>query len=79
MIRCAFCDGRVTEASVFSEVVPDALAGLSGVYRERLDVIQQCREEDIEKVRKTYDSAGIKARLQSFSRMCPRFWSKAIS
>lgn len=61
-----FVMGGSLGASVFSEVVPDALAGLSGVYRERLDVIQQCREEDIEKVRKTYDSAGIKARLQSF-------------
>lgn len=61
-----FVMGGSLGARVFSEVVPEALAKLPQNYKERLDIVQQCREEDIDEVREAYKNAGIKARLQSF-------------
>jgi UDP-N-acetylglucosamine--N-acetylmuramyl-(pentapeptide) pyrophosphoryl-undecaprenol N-acetylglucosamine transferase len=53
-------------ALVFSDVVPPALAQLPVPLRARLTVVQQCRAEDLERVRAAYDSAGISAELASF-------------
>ena len=53
-------------ATVFSEVVPEALSKLPEEQRKRLNVIQQCREADIHEVRQKYHDAGIKARLENF-------------
>lgn len=61
-----FVMGGSQGASVFSEVLPAAFAQLSPAYRARLDIVQQCREGDIDVVRAAYDKAGIKARLQTF-------------
>lgn len=58
-------------ASVFSEVLPQAFAKLSNAYKSRLDITQQCREEDIEDVREVYSRAGIKARLAPFFENVP--------
>lgn len=53
-------------ARVFSEVLPVAFDKLSAAYKARLQITQQCREEDLENVRAAYDKAGIKARLDTF-------------
>ena len=53
-------------ARVFSEVVPWALARLPEAIRVRLMVTQQCRAEDLERVRATYASSGITAELAPF-------------
>lgn len=53
-------------ARVLSEVVPDGLAMLPPVLRSRLQVIQQCRPEDIESVRNRYASHGIPAELATY-------------
>ncbi len=53
-------------ASVFSDVAPRALAKLHGEYRARLNVMQQCREENIETARSAYAQAGINATVQPF-------------
>jgi UDP-N-acetylglucosamine--N-acetylmuramyl-(pentapeptide) pyrophosphoryl-undecaprenol N-acetylglucosamine transferase len=53
-------------ARVFSDVVPPALAGLPAGLRSRLSVVQQCRAEDLLRVRSVYQSAGIVAELASF-------------
>lgn len=53
-------------AKVFSEVLPDALAELPSDHRKRLNIIQQCREDDLESVRETYAQAGIRAELATF-------------
>lgn len=53
-------------AKIFSEVVPAALALLPDVLRGRLEIIQQCREEDLSAVRNTYRRAGINAVLSPF-------------
>jgi UDP-N-acetylglucosamine--N-acetylmuramyl-(pentapeptide) pyrophosphoryl-undecaprenol N-acetylglucosamine transferase len=53
-------------ARVLSEVVPDGLAMLPTALRSRLQVIQQCRPEDIEAVRQRYASHGIPAELATY-------------
>lgn len=53
-------------ASILSEVVPEGLAQLPLNLRRRLQVTQQCREEDIEGVRKTYADQQIPAELATY-------------
>ncbi|MDR3538186.1 MAG: undecaprenyldiphospho-muramoylpentapeptide beta-N-acetylglucosaminyltransferase [Acetobacteraceae bacterium] len=53
-------------ARVFSDVVPAALQALPAALRERLSVVQQCRGEDLERVRAAYAEAGIAAELSAF-------------
>jgi UDP-N-acetylglucosamine--N-acetylmuramyl-(pentapeptide) pyrophosphoryl-undecaprenol N-acetylglucosamine transferase len=61
-----FIMGGSLGASVFSTVVPKALARLSPDYRARLEIVQQCREADIQATREAYRAAGIKAELETF-------------
>ncbi len=61
-----FIMGGSLGAKVFSEVVPKAFAMLSAEYRSKLQIVQQCRAEQIEETRAAYKAAGIKAELASF-------------
>lgn len=53
-------------ATVLSEVVPAALAKLPDEIKARLDVTQQCREEDLDAVKQAYGESGIRAHLATF-------------
>lgn len=53
-------------ARVLSEVVPDGLAMLPPALRQRLQVTQQCRPEDLEAVRNRYASHDIPAELGTY-------------
>ncbi len=53
-------------ALVFSEMVPPALAALPGPLRNRLSVVQQCRPEDLDRVRAAYAAANIRSELAAF-------------
>ncbi|MBS0475367.1 MAG: undecaprenyldiphospho-muramoylpentapeptide beta-N-acetylglucosaminyltransferase [Proteobacteria bacterium] len=53
-------------AGVLSQVVPDGLAMLPPALRNRLQVTQQCRPEDIEVVRARYASHDIPAELGTY-------------
>jgi UDP-N-acetylglucosamine--N-acetylmuramyl-(pentapeptide) pyrophosphoryl-undecaprenol N-acetylglucosamine transferase len=53
-------------ARVFSEIIPEAVAWLPEALRARLQVTQQCRGEDLERVRAIYASRGIAAELATF-------------
>lgn len=53
-------------ARVFSDIVPAALTALPETLGTKLHVVQQCRAEDIERVRIAYDGAGIEAELAPF-------------
>ncbi|GAA4011133.1 undecaprenyldiphospho-muramoylpentapeptide beta-N-acetylglucosaminyltransferase [Sphingomonas swuensis] len=53
-------------ATVLGEVVPDGLGALQEGLRHRLQVIQQCRPDDIERVRATYRALGIPAELSTY-------------
>ncbi len=53
-------------ARVMSDVVPDGLAMLPPAVRLRLQVTQQCRAEDLERVRARYRSHDIPAELGTY-------------
>jgi UDP-N-acetylglucosamine--N-acetylmuramyl-(pentapeptide) pyrophosphoryl-undecaprenol N-acetylglucosamine transferase len=53
-------------ASILSDVVPDGLALLPLSFRRRMQVTQQCREEDIERVRARYSELAIPADLATY-------------
>ncbi|MEQ9519626.1 MAG: undecaprenyldiphospho-muramoylpentapeptide beta-N-acetylglucosaminyltransferase [Parvibaculum sp.] len=61
---CVF--GGSQGARVMSDIVPGAIADLPATMRARLKIVQQCREEDIERVRATYRAAGIEVQLSAF-------------
>ena len=67
-------------ASILSDVVPDALALMPLSFRQRLQVTQQCRPEDIDRVRAAYAAHGIPADLMTYIEDMPEKlgWSHLI-
>ena len=53
-------------AAILSQVVPAGLGMLEPSLRRRLQVVQQCRPDDIERVRKEYADLGIPAELMTY-------------
>jgi len=53
-------------ARVFSDIVPQALAVLPDFLRASVVVSQQCRPEDLDRVRAAYAASGITAELATF-------------
>lgn len=53
-------------ARIFGEVVPVAFARLPAELRERVHIVQQVRDEQIDEVRATYDHAAISFELAPF-------------
>jgi UDP-N-acetylglucosamine--N-acetylmuramyl-(pentapeptide) pyrophosphoryl-undecaprenol N-acetylglucosamine transferase len=53
-------------ATVLGEVVPEGLGLLQPSLRHRLQVVQQCRPDDINEVRKRYADLGIPAELMTY-------------
>ncbi len=60
-------------ARIFSDAVPAAIALLAPELRARLRIVQQCRAEDIDRVRTAYAALSITAELSPFfDRMADR-------
>jgi UDP-N-acetylglucosamine--N-acetylmuramyl-(pentapeptide) pyrophosphoryl-undecaprenol N-acetylglucosamine transferase len=53
-------------ATVLGEVVPEGLGLLEPSLRHRLQVVHQCRPDDIERVREQYAALGIPAELLTY-------------
>jgi UDP-N-acetylglucosamine--N-acetylmuramyl-(pentapeptide) pyrophosphoryl-undecaprenol N-acetylglucosamine transferase len=53
-------------ARVFSDLMPSAVGELPGAVRRKLEIVQQCRPEDIDRVRAAYEKLGVKVELQPF-------------
>jgi UDP-N-acetylglucosamine--N-acetylmuramyl-(pentapeptide) pyrophosphoryl-undecaprenol N-acetylglucosamine transferase len=53
-------------ATILSQVVPEGLGMLEPSLRRRLQIVQQCRPDDIERVRKQYAELGIPAELTTY-------------
>ena len=53
-------------ARIFSKALPEALGRLPPALRARLRMTQQCRPEDLDRVRATYAELGIEAELSPF-------------
>ena len=61
-----FVLGGSQGARVLSDVIPAALAALPVDMRQQLRVVQQCRQEDIDRVRSAYSNSNIQAELATF-------------
>ena len=55
------CFGGSQGARFFSDIMPVALQLLPQELRDRMMVVQQCREEDIDRVFDAYEVAGVAA------------------
>jgi UDP-N-acetylglucosamine--N-acetylmuramyl-(pentapeptide) pyrophosphoryl-undecaprenol N-acetylglucosamine transferase len=64
-------------ARFFADAVPEALALLPPQVRASTLVVQQCREEDLERVGAAYRAAGIHAQLAAFFPNLPEAMAKA--
>jgi UDP-N-acetylglucosamine--N-acetylmuramyl-(pentapeptide) pyrophosphoryl-undecaprenol N-acetylglucosamine transferase len=64
-------------ARFFSDAVPPALASMPEAQRKRLTVVQQCRAEDLDRVRRTYAESGIRAELAAFFADLPQQMASA--
>ena len=53
-------------ARALSELVPAALVGLPQALRQRLEIVQQARAEDVEMVETAYRAAGLAAEVAKF-------------
>jgi UDP-N-acetylglucosamine--N-acetylmuramyl-(pentapeptide) pyrophosphoryl-undecaprenol N-acetylglucosamine transferase len=53
-------------ARIFADVVPAAIASLPPEMRRRIEVVQQCRQEDLDRTRTAYATAGVRTELASF-------------
>ncbi|MCQ4162480.1 undecaprenyldiphospho-muramoylpentapeptide beta-N-acetylglucosaminyltransferase [Roseomonas sp. GC11] len=61
-----FVLGGSLGARIFSDVVPAAVALLPAPLRARLSLVQQCRIEDMPRVRAAYEALGVPAELAPF-------------
>lgn len=66
-----FVMGGSQGARVLGQVVPAAIERLDDEMKQRLRVVQQCREEDLDSVRLQYDSMGVAVELSTFFNDAP--------
>ena len=59
-------------ARILSDIVPAALANLADDLKGRLHITQQCRPEDLDRVRAAYGASNITAEIDSFFRDLPK-------
>jgi UDP-N-acetylglucosamine--N-acetylmuramyl-(pentapeptide) pyrophosphoryl-undecaprenol N-acetylglucosamine transferase len=64
-------------ARAFSEIVPAAITRLGHDVKMRLQIVQQCRAEDMDAVRAVYANAEIRAELKPFFTDLPRRMAEA--
>jgi UDP-N-acetylglucosamine--N-acetylmuramyl-(pentapeptide) pyrophosphoryl-undecaprenol N-acetylglucosamine transferase len=53
-------------ARFFSDIMPEALALMDAKLQQRLQIVQQCRQEDIARVQSSYAKLKIEAKLETF-------------
>lgn len=58
-------------AKILSKIVPNAISTLPGHIRSKISVVQQCRPEDLEDVKRSYLGANVKAILKTFFHNLP--------
>lgn len=71
------CFGGSQGATVFSDVVPEAIAALPPDQRSRIRLTQQARSEDVDRVRAAYDQAGMQVEVETFFKDLPERMAKA--
>lgn len=64
-------------SALFSNVIPEAIAALPDNLKSRLNIVQQTRFEDIDKVKHAYEQMGVAAQVQAFFSGMLKLYQKA--
>ncbi|MDE0046556.1 MAG: undecaprenyldiphospho-muramoylpentapeptide beta-N-acetylglucosaminyltransferase [bacterium] len=64
-------------AGIFSTLLPDSGRCLDGALRQRLKVVQQCREEDVERTAAAWRALGVTATVAPFFEEMARYLADA--
>lgn len=64
-------------SALFSQILPDAIGKLDAQLRSRLNIVQQSRADDVEKVKAIYQKLGVNAKVQSFYSNMTRQYEQA--
>jgi UDP-N-acetylglucosamine--N-acetylmuramyl-(pentapeptide) pyrophosphoryl-undecaprenol N-acetylglucosamine transferase len=64
-------------ARALSELVPAGIGLMPPEIRARLEIVQQCRSEDLEQVRAAYSGMAVKAELAAFFKDLPERMARA--
>lgn len=64
-------------ARFFSDIMPATVARLTPEIKARLEIVQQCREEDLARVEQAYRGERVKAELGAFFRNLPELMAKS--
>ena len=59
-------------AKFFSDFMPQVFAEMPEILRKKIILTQQCREEDLPRVKAAYDKLGLKSELQAFFNDMPK-------
>lgn len=63
-------------ATVLSDVLPGAIGRLPEALQQRLEIVQQCRPEDLDRVKKAYVTSKAEVTLAAFFENVPELLSK---
>ncbi len=74
---CLLVLGGSQGAKIFSEVVPEAVKSLDPTLRKRLKIVQQCRKDDVELVRKAYDGSDCVCEVAHFYDNMPTLYANS--
>ncbi|MCH9780007.1 MAG: undecaprenyldiphospho-muramoylpentapeptide beta-N-acetylglucosaminyltransferase [Alphaproteobacteria bacterium] len=61
----------------FATLIPEAITLLSRRERQRLHIVQQARQEDVEAIKETYKAQGLRATVQPFFDELPQYMAQA--
>jgi UDP-N-acetylglucosamine--N-acetylmuramyl-(pentapeptide) pyrophosphoryl-undecaprenol N-acetylglucosamine transferase len=64
-------------ARVMSDIVPHAIARLDSAFRQRLNIVQQARDEDLTRVSEAYAMLGVTAEVAPFFQDLPARMAQA--
>ncbi|MCF4098929.1 undecaprenyldiphospho-muramoylpentapeptide beta-N-acetylglucosaminyltransferase [Maritalea mediterranea] len=64
-------------AQIFSQVLPGAIAALPDELRARLKLVQQCREEDLQRMAEVYAQTRVNVDAAPFFKDLPRLMAKS--
>lgn len=58
--------GGSQAASIFTKILPGAIAGLAPQYQKRIRIDQQCKSNEVAELQAIYDEIGVSANIQTF-------------
>ncbi len=64
-------------AKVFSDVIPEAIKKMDKKLQSRISIVQQCRADDLESLKKAYENALCQVEVSHFFNNMPELYAKS--